>query len=376
MFAESLRHSQTVLESAPFLPGWAIVGASRRAQRGFLPALAALRMRPDRTFVAGDHVRAVYSRNSSRANALAAPFAIPFATDELAAALDRPDVGAVYVASRPRDHAAQVRAALLAGKHVFCEPPLALDPEEADRLVFMAANRSLVLAVNQSARAHPLINVLARLLHEETVGEVLGLHVSNTALLSRDEQTWRLAPPDGGVYLARTLDSVDVAMYLLQDRPVRIAAHPGEKMLNGANAPEAGVAEEVFTWIQPADHALRVTLHDALFVPHPYDAIEIAGAHGTLLAAGWTGPAQGATLHLLRSGRLKSCATGVTGAEFDEPFVAALACCWAAMMEPSIAPVLSGAEHLPQLEALQMIERSVRSGRAYTLGGSSPAQSH
>ncbi len=373
MFGESLRHSQTVLESAPSLPGWAIVGASRRAQWGFLPALATLRMQPERAFVAGDHVRAVYSRNASRASALAARFAIPFATDELAAVLDRPDVGAVYVASRPRDHAAQVRSALLAGKHVFCEPPLALDPEEADRLVFMAANRSLVLAVNQSARAHPLVNTLARLLHEEAVGEVLGLHVSNKALLPREEQTWRLAPPDGGVFLARTLDSVDVAMYLLQDRPMRIAAQPGEQMLHGPNAWGTGVAEEVFTWIQPAAHALRVTLHDALFVPHPYDAIEIAGAHGTLLAEGWTGSAHGATLHLLRSGRLKTWATGVTGGKFDEPFVAALARCWAAMIEPAIVPVLSGAEHLPQLVALQTIERSVRSGRAYMLDDSTAA---
>ncbi len=72
----------------------------------------------------------------------------------------------------------------------------------------MAANRSLVLGINRTPRSLPIIRTMARLLHADAIGEPLGLAISNTAMLPRERQTWRLTAPDGGVYFERTLFSL------------------------------------------------------------------------------------------------------------------------------------------------------------------------
>ena len=55
-------------------------------------------------------------------------------------------VDAVYVASHPRDHYADTKRALLAGKHVICEPPIALSAEQYLALKELAHAQGLVLA--------------------------------------------------------------------------------------------------------------------------------------------------------------------------------------------------------------------------------------
>src|SRR5215218_1518855 len=51
---------------------------------------------------------------------------------EVDALLANPEVNLVYIATPPHMHYEQARAALLAGKHVICEKPLALAVAEAD----------------------------------------------------------------------------------------------------------------------------------------------------------------------------------------------------------------------------------------------------
>lgn len=55
-------------------------------------------------------------------------------------------VDAVYVASHPSQHYADVKAALQMHKHVICESPIALDLAQYDELVGLAEQNGLVLA--------------------------------------------------------------------------------------------------------------------------------------------------------------------------------------------------------------------------------------
>lgn len=48
--------------------------------------------------------------------------------------LDRPSVDIVYIATPPFLHFEQAHRVLSSGKHVICEKPLALTPEQADEL--------------------------------------------------------------------------------------------------------------------------------------------------------------------------------------------------------------------------------------------------
>ena len=98
----------------------------------------------------GDVVPAiVYSRSTERGEEFARAHDIPAWSDDLDAILADPGIDAVYVASPIPAHAAQVRLALEAVKHVLCAKSLAVDLAEAEGLVAAAkrADRVLLEAV-------------------------------------------------------------------------------------------------------------------------------------------------------------------------------------------------------------------------------------
>ncbi len=74
---------------------------------------------------------------------------------DVAAALLHPELEACLIASPTATHPAVVDAALAAGLHVLCEKPLALDPDEADRLGALAEQSALVLQVGFWRRFAP-----------------------------------------------------------------------------------------------------------------------------------------------------------------------------------------------------------------------------
>jgi predicted dehydrogenase len=78
------------------------------------------------------------------------------AADELSVIQDR-DVDAVVIATRHGSHAELARQALEAGKHVFCEKPLALNEQELARVIQAAAESNCLLFVGFNRRFSPLL---------------------------------------------------------------------------------------------------------------------------------------------------------------------------------------------------------------------------
>lgn len=111
--------------------GVAVVGASpdHWSAQAHLPAIAALE---------GLALRRVVTSTVDSAAAAAARWNVP-AGHEIAAALDDPAVDVVTVAVRVPRHAELVSAAIAAGKHVYCEWPLAVDTREATELAELSA---------------------------------------------------------------------------------------------------------------------------------------------------------------------------------------------------------------------------------------------
>ncbi|MEN5017332.1 Gfo/Idh/MocA family oxidoreductase [Erwinia sp. Eh17-17] len=68
------------------------------------------------------------------------------------AMLDDADIDAVLIATPARTHAELVVAAARAGKHVFCEKPMAITLEEADRAIAAARAANVVLQVGFNRR--------------------------------------------------------------------------------------------------------------------------------------------------------------------------------------------------------------------------------
>jgi predicted dehydrogenase len=137
-------------------------------------------------------VRAV-DPNLEIAHALCAEKGLPLTAD-YADALADPQVEAVVLATPHALHSTQIEAAVAAGKHVFCEKPLAMDKAGADKAVRLCRDAGLVLGIGHERRWEPPI---VQLLAKADSGEMGRIHqieanFSHDRFLALDRNNWRL----------------------------------------------------------------------------------------------------------------------------------------------------------------------------------------
>ncbi|CAG0936508.1 Myo-inositol 2-dehydrogenase [Thermoflexales bacterium] len=111
-----------------------------------------------------------------------------------------PEVDVVHITSPNHAHYPQAKAALLAGKHVVCEKPLALSSAESSELVQLATAQKRVTAVNFNIRFYPLSHQARHLVQSGALGEVYivqGSYLQDWLLLPSD-WNWRLEPQFSG----------------------------------------------------------------------------------------------------------------------------------------------------------------------------------
>ncbi len=101
-------------------------------------------------------------------------------TDRFEELLEKVD--AVYIRSLPADHAAQIRQALEAGRHVLCESPLTLDPAQADELFALAADKGLTLMEAIKTAYSTAFMRLLLLVKGGAIGDVVSIDSTCTSL--------------------------------------------------------------------------------------------------------------------------------------------------------------------------------------------------
>lgn len=124
--------------------------------------------------------------------------------DRFDAVLADPAVRAVVLATPHRLHTAQIVAAAAAGKHVFCEKPLALTLADARTSVKACADAGVVLGLGQQRRFWPAVAALRELAAAGDLGELLHAegHFSNENSNHLAPDSWRddpLESPGGGM---------------------------------------------------------------------------------------------------------------------------------------------------------------------------------
>jgi predicted dehydrogenase len=118
-------------------------------------------------------VVALCDRDAARAEARRREF-FPEA-DVMAGAMDlvgRRDIEVVDIATPPAGRAEITAAALLAGKHVLSQKPFVLDLPTGRRLVALARENGVMLAVNQNGRWAPHLSYIAALIESGLLGDV------------------------------------------------------------------------------------------------------------------------------------------------------------------------------------------------------------
>lgn len=94
--------------------------------------------------IEGMELLGVYSRSYSKGKALAEKFGAPRVFVDLHDLARNADVEAVYVASPNSLHYEQCKLLLKSGKHVLCEKPITVEPEELAELQALAAEQGKV----------------------------------------------------------------------------------------------------------------------------------------------------------------------------------------------------------------------------------------
>jgi predicted dehydrogenase len=150
--------------------------------------------------------------------ALCAGKGIPLSAD-YADALNDPAVEAVVLATPHSLHGEQIEGAVAAGKHVFCEKPLALTKAGAEKAVNRCRDAGLVLGMGHERRWDPPI---AALLAKADAGDLGRIHqieanFSHDKFLALDRNNWRLKAenaPAGGM-TATGIHLLDLSVRLL-----------------------------------------------------------------------------------------------------------------------------------------------------------------
>jgi predicted dehydrogenase len=170
------------------------------------------------------------------------------------------EVQAVVIATPAASHLELARAALLAGKHVLVEKPLAMSVAGVDELAALAAEQRLVLMAGHTFLYNAAIRRTRELIEAGELGDIYYLYTQrlNLGQVRSDVNVWwNLAPHD-----------VSILLHLLGgERPRAIAARgvaylqPGiEDVVFALLTWESGVTAHVHvSWLDPGK-VRRVTV--------------------------------------------------------------------------------------------------------------------
>jgi predicted dehydrogenase len=279
---------------------------------------------PDRSWAARSHIPAlralpgmfeiigVANTTKASAEAAAAATGLPRAFADVAELVAAPEVDIVTVAVRVPPHLEIVKAAIGAGKHVYCEWPLGKDLAEAQEMAALAQAEGVLGVVGTQARVAPEMAYLRDLIADGFVGDVL-----STTLVARggalqgggsipDKKTWAylldrcngatlLTIPVGHTLAALTDvfgEVAEVSSVLAVRRPAALVVDTGEML--PVTAPDQVLVSGVFA------SGVPVSLHYRGGAARDGDGLfwEIHGTEGDIRVSGPSGHTQMVQLSL------------------------------------------------------------------------------
>lgn len=173
------------------------------------------------------------------------------ATTQFADLLNDPEVDAIVIATPISTHYPLGKQAILHGKHVFIEKPLASNSLEAQELVDLAKHKGVTLMVGHTFVYSPPVVKTKEIIDSGELGDIyyisssrvnLGLHQADASVI------WDLAPHD-----------LSIMLYWLGEEPTQIHAYgrgcvtpsiPDVAFLN-LSFPSGIVAQMHLSWLSP-----------------------------------------------------------------------------------------------------------------------------
>ena len=325
--------------------GWGIVGLGRIAER-----IAVACSQAENAFLA-----AVCSRDPARAAAFASRHSVPCGYGSYDAMLADPAVAAVYICSPNALHAPQAIAAARAGKHVFCEKPMALTVRECEEMITACRQAGVRLGVGYHLRQHPAHREVRRLVASGRLGEVQLARAHFFVGTQYDRGGWKAVPDiaGGGAVMSAGVHALDILRFLVGQEVVEVCA-----------LADALPVEEIVTCLLRFERGALAYMDTARVVPFASSRNDVL-VYGTSASAVALG-----TLGGRATGRLEittgegTTAEDVTGRDLYAQQIEEFGRCIRDGAEPSA----TGLDGLRAVEITEALYASARRGSAVRIG--------
>ena len=164
----------------------------------------------------------------------------PFVTGDYRRLLDRGDVDAIAVTSPDHCHEEHAVAALEAGKHVFCEKPLAITVEGCDRILKAWKHSGRRLMVGFNMRYMNLFRTMKEIVDSGAIGEIKAVWVRHFVGMGSDfyYHDWHASRRNTtSLLLQKGAHDIDM-IHWITGRYTRRAAAFGSLDFFGGNKPD------------------------------------------------------------------------------------------------------------------------------------------
>ncbi len=230
--------------------------------------------------IPGATVLAIADPNIEAARELATRLHVPSAVAEADALFDDPAINAVAICSSTDTHARFIIEAAQAGKHIFCEKPIAYDLAQIDAALAAVAKAGVSLQIGFNRRFDPNFRALRQAVVSGQIGAPQILRIT-----SRDP-----APPpieyvkvSGGMFFDMTIHDFDMARYLLGSDVEEVCVMGG--VLVDPAIGEAGDVDTAVIMLRFANGALGV-IDNSRKAVYGYDQrAEVFGSGGMVASA-------------------------------------------------------------------------------------------
>jgi len=263
---------------------WGLLSTAR-INRKLIPAIRAAR---------GHELVAVASRDLEHARQFAGEWKIPRSYGSYEELLFDSEIDVIYNPLPNHLHAGWCVRAAQNGKHVLCEKPLALSPQEVDAIIAAAEEHKVVIAEAFMYRHHKRTHKVQKLIQSGAIGEVRHINAVYTFKLDRPDN-YRWQPEAGGGCLW------DIGCYPVSYARMVFGANPLEVYGKAELAP-SGV-DQSFTGLLTFANGVTMSFHCS-YVQEFTCRLEIYGSQGTLILQNPYAPERSDRIFLIKGGRM------------------------------------------------------------------------
>ncbi|AMY08098.1 Inositol 2-dehydrogenase [Luteitalea pratensis] len=146
--------------------------------------------------------------------------------------LDRKDIEAVVIATPPHLHAEMAVAALQAGKHVYCEKPVAITPASVAQVVKAVKASGKVFIAGQQLRSYKRLGAAVGKIRAGAIGDVLMIkaqrHSESDLSHTGTSADWFFdVEKSGGYLIEMSVHNLDLCNWAIGATPLKAAGFGG-----------------------------------------------------------------------------------------------------------------------------------------------------